>query len=109
MENRAGSVTKRKKKIAVKLYEEESKHNRTKTLLFDWACHLVHLNLSYIIDLKDKPYKNKEEIRNQLNLNKAWRFDVKKITIKAFVVTPKMTKNSIILRGGYDKGYKIFL
>ena len=31
------------------------------------------------------------------------------ITVKAFVVTPKMTKNSIILRGGYDKGYKNFI
>ena len=30
------------------------------------------------------------------------------ITVKAFVVTPKITKNSIILRGGYDKGYKFF-
>ena len=30
-------------------------------------------------------------------------------TVKAFVVTPKMTKNSTIFRGGYDKGYKIFI
>ena len=30
-------------------------------------------------------------------------------TVKAFVVTPKMTKNSIIFRGGYDKGYKIII
>ena len=31
-------------------------------------------------------------------------------TVKAFVVTPpKMTRNSIIFRGGYDKGYKIFI
>ena len=30
-------------------------------------------------------------------------------TVKAFVVTPKMTKNSIIFRGGYYKGYKIFI
>ena len=30
-------------------------------------------------------------------------------TVKAFVVTPEMTKNSIIFRGGYDKGYKIFI
>ena len=30
-------------------------------------------------------------------------------TVKAFVVTPKMTENSIILRGGYDKGYKKFI
>ena len=29
-------------------------------------------------------------------------------TVKAFVVTPKMTKNSIIFRGSYDKGYKFF-
>ena len=34
---------------------------------------------------------------------------IKKFTVKAFVVTPKMTKNSIIFRGGYDKGYKIFI
>ena len=27
--------------------------------------------------------------------------------VKAFVVTSKNDKNSIILRGGYDKGYKI--
>ena len=33
----------------------------------------------------------------------------RKITVKAFVVTPKMTQNSIIFRGGYDKGYKIFI
>ena len=32
-----------------------------------------------------------------------------KSTVKAFVVTPKMTKNSIILKGGYDKGYKNYL
>ena len=32
-----------------------------------------------------------------------------KTTVKAFVVTPKMSKNSIIFRGGYDKGYKIFI
>ena len=31
------------------------------------------------------------------------------ITVKAFVVTPKMIQNSIIFRGGYDKGYKIFI
>ena len=31
------------------------------------------------------------------------------ITVKAFVVTPKMAKNSIILRGGYYKGYKNFI
>ena len=31
------------------------------------------------------------------------------ITVKDFVVTPKMTKNSKIFRGGYDKGYKIFI
>ena len=30
-------------------------------------------------------------------------------TVKAFVVTPKMTKKSIIFRGGYDKGYKNFI
>ena len=30
-------------------------------------------------------------------------------TVKAFVVTPKMTKNSIIFRGSYDKGYQIFI
>ena len=40
-------------------------------------------------------------------------FDVQelqyRITVKAFVVTPKMTKNSIIFRGGYDKGYKFFI
>ena len=30
-------------------------------------------------------------------------------TVKAFVVTPKMTKKSIIFRGGYYKGYKIFI
>ena len=30
-------------------------------------------------------------------------------TVKSFVLTPKITKNSIILRGGYDKGYKNFL
>ena len=30
-------------------------------------------------------------------------------TVKAFVLTPKMTKNSIIFRGGYDKGYKNFI
>ena len=40
------------------------------------------------------------ETEEQINLNK--------ITIKAFVVTPKLTKNSIIFIGGYDKGYKIF-
>ena len=34
----------------------------------------------------------------------------KSSTVKAFVVTsPKMTKNSIIFRGGYYKGYKIFM
>ena len=30
-------------------------------------------------------------------------------TVKAFVVTPKMTKNSIIFRGDYYKGYKFFI
>ena len=30
-------------------------------------------------------------------------------TVKAFVVTPKMTNKSIIFRGGYDKGYRIFI
>ena len=31
------------------------------------------------------------------------------ITVKAFVVTPSLiTKNSIILIRGYDKGYKFF-
>ena len=35
-------------------------------------------------------------------------FRFTRITVKAFVVTPQMTKNSIIFRGGYDKGYKIF-
>ena len=30
-------------------------------------------------------------------------------TVKAFVVTPKMTKNSIIFRAGNYKGYKIFI
>ena len=29
-------------------------------------------------------------------------------TVKAFVVTSLMTKNSIIFIGGYDKGYKNF-
>ena len=33
----------------------------------------------------------------------------KTFTAKAFVVTPKMTKNFIIFRGGYDKGYKNFI
>ena len=33
----------------------------------------------------------------------------KQITVKAFVVTPKMTKKSIIFIGGYDKGYKIVI
>ena len=28
---------------------------------------------------------------------------------KIFIVTPKMTKNSIIFREGYDKGYKILI
>ena len=80
MEKGAGPVTKRSKKIAAKLNEEESKHYRTKSLSFNGACHLVHLNLSYIIELEDKPYKNNEEIRDQPNLDKAWPFDVKKIT-----------------------------
>ena len=32
------------------------------------------------------------------------------ITVKAFVVTPQNDKkNSIIFRGSYDKGYKIFI
>ena len=57
-----------------------SKHYRTKTLSFDETRHLVHLNLSYIIELEDKPYKNKEEIREQPSLDKAWPFNVKKIT-----------------------------
>ena len=30
-------------------------------------------------------------------------------TVKAFVVTPKMTKNSIIFSGVTIKGYKIFI
>ena len=33
----------------------------------------------------------------------------KEFTVKAFVVTPKMTKNFITLRWGYDKGYKKFI
>ena len=35
---------------------------------------------------------------------------IKEVTVKAFVLTlPKWQKNSIIFRGGYDKGYKIFI
>ena len=30
-------------------------------------------------------------------------------TVKVFVVTPLMTKNSIFFKGGYDKGYKLFI
>ena len=80
MEKRAGPVTKRSKKIVAKLNEEESKYYRIKTLSFNGARHLVYLNLSYIIELEDKPYKNKEEIRDQPNLDKSWPFDVRKIT-----------------------------
>ena len=29
-------------------------------------------------------------------------------TVKAFVVIPKMTKEFIVFRGGYDKDYTIF-
>ena len=38
-----------------------------------------------------------------------WLVSLMLFTVKAFVVTPKMTKNSIIFRGSYDKGYKIFI
>ena len=46
-------------------------------------------------------------MKQNLNFHysKNWKSFV--VTVKAFVVTPQMTKNSIIFRGGYNKGYKI--
>ena len=77
--------------------------------------HLPKINnstMSKEVGLDDRTSKLKEDEKEEKAVTDVIKLPPtasKTITVKTFVVTSKMTENSIIFRGGYDKGYIFFI